>query len=237
MNQKLDIQEIKEKILAKLEPSGWARVLKDFIHSADFDNIIVELAKQAKDGKRFTPTMKNWFRAFEECPYDELKVIIIGQDPYPGLGHADGISFSLSQTDDMQPSLKYLLNAVNKTVYDNAQVSTDKDLTRWANQGVLMLNTALTTNVGKIGQHYLIWKAFSAYLFNYLTWYNSGLIYVYLGKKAEEWAPAVNDNNYKFFVTHPAAASYTGSKEWDSKNVFVEIKDLLKKNNNFDIEW
>ena len=72
MNQKLDIEEIKEKILAKLEPSGWARVLKSFIYSSDFDNIIVELAKQAKDGKRFTPTMRNWFRAFEECPYSEL---------------------------------------------------------------------------------------------------------------------------------------------------------------------
>ena len=87
--------------MAKLQPSGWARVLRGFIYSRDFDNIIVELAKQAKDGKRFTPTMKNWFRAFEECPYTDIKVVIIGQDPYPGLGHADGISFSLSQTAQM----------------------------------------------------------------------------------------------------------------------------------------
>jgi len=237
MTEKLDIEEIKEKIMVKLQPSGWARVLRGFIYSKDFDNIIVELAKQAKDGKRFTPTMKNWFRAFEECPYTDIKVVIIGQDPYPGVGHADGISFSLSQTDDMQPSLKYLLNAVNRTVYDNEQISTDKDLTRWANQGVLMFNTALTTNVGKIGQHYLIWKPFAAYLFDWLTWHCPGLIYVYLGKKAEEWADCVNDNNYKFFVSHPAAASYTGLKEWDCKNVFNEIKDILKKNNNFDIEW
>ena len=77
MSQKLDIEEIKDKIYQKLEPSGWARVLRTFIYSKDFENIVMQLAKQTQDGKRFTPPMKNWFRAFEECPYDELKVVIV----------------------------------------------------------------------------------------------------------------------------------------------------------------
>lgn len=80
MSNKLDIEEIKDKISAKLEPSGWARVLRGFIYSKEFEDIVSTLAKQARDGKRFTPTMKNWFRAFEECPYSELKVVIVGQD-------------------------------------------------------------------------------------------------------------------------------------------------------------
>jgi hypothetical protein len=58
-----------------------------------------------------------------------------------------------------------------------------------------------------------------------------------MGKKAEEWAECVNDNNYKFFVTHPASASYNSLQEWDSKDVFVKTKEILKKNYNFDIEW
>jgi uracil-DNA glycosylase len=237
MSDKIDIDEIKDKIYAKLEPSGWARVLRGFIYSSEFENIVLSLARQTRDGKRFTPTMKNWFRAFEECPYDELKVIIVGQDPYPGFGHADGIAFSLSNSDEMQPSLKYMLDAVNRTVYNGANASRDMDLKRWSNQGILLLNSALTTNIGKIGQHYLIWRPFLAYLFDWLTWNNNGLIYIYMGKKAEEWSDAVNDNNYKFYVTHPAAASYNNYAEWDCKNIFQQTSDIVKKNYNFDIEW
>jgi uracil-DNA glycosylase len=236
MSQKLDIEEIKEKFHAKLSQSGWGRVLHGFIFSKEFETIILQLAKQARDGKRFTPTLKNIFRAFEECPFSELKVVIVGQDPYPGYNQADGIAFSLKDSD-MQPSLDYILRAVNETVYNHQAVSHEKDLKRWSNQGVLLLNTALTTTVGKVGQHYLIWQPFIAYLFDYLSWYCPGLVYIYMGKKAEEWASCVNDNNYKFFVSHPASASYNNLPSWDSKNIFVETKDILKKNYNFDIEW
>jgi uracil-DNA glycosylase len=99
MKQKLDIEEIKQKMFDKLQPSGWGKVLKPFIFSSDFDKIISQLAVLAKDGKRFTPPLKSIFRAFEECPIDQLKVVIVGQDPYPQFGVADGISFSCSNTN------------------------------------------------------------------------------------------------------------------------------------------
>jgi uracil DNA glycosylase len=150
---------------------------------------------------------------------------------------ADGIAFSLSQTIEMQPSLEYMLAAVNKTVYNGVKASRDMDLKRWSNQGVLLLNTALTTVVGKIGQHYLVWRPFIAYLLDYLSWHYPGLVYIYMGKKAEEWSDCVNDNNYKFFVTHPASANYSNLAEWDSKDVFVKTAEILKKSYNFDIEW
>jgi uracil-DNA glycosylase len=237
MGETLNLDEIKDKIHAKLEPSGWARVLRGFIYSSDFDNIILTLAKQSRDGKRFTPTMKNWFRAFEECPYDQLKVVILGQDPYPGFGHADGIAFSLSQTNDMQPSLEFMLDAINRTVYNGVTASRDKDLKRWSNQGVLLVNTALTTVVGKIGQHFILWRPFIAYLMDHLTWNNTGLVYIYMGKQAQDWKDSVNDNNYKFTVFHPASASYAGNKQWDCQDVFNKTAEILKKNYKFDIEW
>jgi uracil DNA glycosylase len=84
--------------------------------------------------------------------------------------------------------LSFILNEVNKTVYNGHPGSLDPDLTRWSNQGILLLNTALTTTVGKIGQHYVIWKPFMAYIFDHLTWNNSGLVYIYMGKQAQEWA-------------------------------------------------
>jgi len=237
MTKTIDIEEIKQKLFKKLEPSGWAKPLKSFIFSSDFENIIMQLVRLSKDGKRFTPKLSQLFRAFEECPYNELKVIMVGQDPYPKLGVADGIAFSCKNTMEQQPSLRFILNEVNRTVYDGVGQSHDPDLTRWANQGMLMLNTALTTTVGKIGQHYTIWKPFLAYLFDYLTFAHTGMVFVYMGKQAHEWSDAVNDVNYKFFISHPASAVYNKGQVWDCKDIFNEISKILKNNYNFSVIW
>jgi uracil-DNA glycosylase len=237
MKQKLDLEEIKQKMFERLEPSGWGSKLKPFIFSGDFDKIITDLAKLATDGKRFTPPLKHIFRAFEECPVKDLQVVIVGQDPYPQFGVADGISFSCGNTMQLQPSLSYILNAVNDTVYDGKQISTDPDLVRWSNQGILMLNIALTTTVGKSGQHYQIWKPFLAYLFDYLSWHVNGLVYIYLGKEAKEWADCVNDNNYKLFATHPASAAYQKFRSWDCQDVFNKTSEIILKNNDYKIIW
>ena len=232
----MNLQEIKQKMFEKLKINGWDTLLKSFIFSSEFDEIVTKLWNLSQEDKRFTPPLKQVFRAFEECPYDKLQVVFIGQDPYPQLGVADGISFSCSNTNKLQPSLKFILQEVDRTVYDNHVISEDLDLKRWSNQGILMLNTALTTEVGKIGSHYDIWKPFTAYLLDLLNNYNQGLIYVYMGKKAEEWSSLTNDNNYKFAVKHPASAAYNGSK-WDSNNIFNEISELVKKNNDQIITW
>jgi uracil-DNA glycosylase len=237
MKTELEIDEIKQKLFDKLEPSGWGRVFKSFIFSSEFDDILIKLYKLSIDGKRFTPTLRQIFRAFEECPYNELQIVIVGQDPYPQVGVADGIAFSCSNTNRLQPSLRYILNEVNKTVYNGEEISTDVDLKRWSNQGILLLNTALTTEVSKIGAHYDIWKPFTAYLLDWLNNYNPGLIYVYMGKKAEEWSVLTSDNTtYKFTVKHPASAAYSGSK-WDSDNIFMRTRAIVKKISGKNINW
>lgn len=232
----MDLEEIKQKMFEKLEPSGWDRFFKSFIFSSEFDLVLNQLYDQTKIDKRFTPPLKQVFRAFEECPYDELKVVIIGQDPYPQLGIADGISFSCGNTHKLQASLKFIFEEIERTVYQGFPTGQDPDLKRWSNQGILMLNTALTVEVGKIGSHYDIWKPFTAYLLDTLNNYNPGLVYVYMGKKAEEWSTLTNDNNYKFFVKHPASAAYNGSK-WDSMDVFNKISKIVKDNSNQIITW
>jgi len=237
MNQKLDLEEIKDKLYTRLENSGWSTKLRSFIYSAEFDKIITDLARLSNDGRRFTPPLKQMFRAFEVCPVNDLKVVILGQDPYPQIGVADGIAFSCSNTKELQPSLKYLLDEVNRTVYNGHPGSLDPDLTRWAEQGVLLINTAFTTTVGKIGQHYNIWKPFLAYLFDYLTWNETGLVYAYMGKQAQEWSEAVNDNNYKFFVSHPASAAYNKQERWNSDNLFVKVNEVVERQFNAKITW
>jgi uracil DNA glycosylase len=76
----MDLQEIKQKMFTKLEPSGWDRVFKSFIFSSDFDEILTRLWNLSESNKRFTPPLRQVFRAFEECPYNKLQVVFIGQD-------------------------------------------------------------------------------------------------------------------------------------------------------------
>jgi uracil-DNA glycosylase len=236
MKLETEIEEIKQKLFDKLEPSGWGRVFKSFIFSSEFTDILSKLYTLSITDKRFTPTLKQVFRAFEECPYDNLHTVFIGQDPYPQLGVADGISFSCSNTGRVQPSLRYIFQEIERTVYQGFPSHQDPDLKRWSNQGILMLNTALTTEVDKIGSHYDIWKPFTAYLLDWLNNYNPGLIYVYMGKKAEEWSVLTGDHNDKFTVKHPASAAYNGSK-WDSNDIFNKISELVKSKTGQIITW
>lgn len=233
MTNIIDIEEYKQKIFNKLEPSGWGRIFKSFIFSSEFEKILRDLHALSESGKRFTPPLKDVFRAFEECPYDELKVVMVGQDPYPTLGVADGIAFSCSKSKKEQPSLRFILDEAEKLYpfYDRPL-----DLKRWSNQGVLLLNTALTTEVGKIGQHYDIWAPLTAYLFDYLKHFNPGLVYVFMGKKSQEWADMCGENCTKFMVSHPASAAYNGSK-WDSKGVFGDVQKTVKYLYNYTIHW
>jgi uracil-DNA glycosylase len=233
----MELLEIKQKMFEKLKFNNWDKVFNSFIFSSEFDDVLNQLYNLSIQDKKFTPPLKQVFRAFEECPYDNLKVVIIGQDPYPQFGVADGISFSCSNTNKLQPSLRYVLDEINRTVYGENPVSTDVDLTRWSNQGILMLNTSLTTEVGKIGQHYDIWKNFTAYLLDYLTHNKENIVYIYMGKKAQEWADLTGDNNHKFFVSHPASAAYTKQKHWNSDNVFLKTQVLVKKYFNSEIIW
>jgi uracil-DNA glycosylase len=237
MKEKLELDKIVDKLYEDLVPSGWARVLRTFIYSSDFKNIIQSLANESLLDRRFTPPLRDIFRAFKECPYDDLKVVIVGQDPYPTINVADGIAFSCSKTMRLQPSLKFMLDEVNRTVYNGDSVSNNPDLTRWSRQGILMLNTALTTEIGKIGKHYDIWKPMLNYLFDYLSNYNNGLVYIYMGKEARTWADSVNDNCFKLFCSHPASAVYSKFRRWDSQNVFHTAQKVVEENYKYLILW
>jgi uracil-DNA glycosylase len=237
--QTVDLEDIKIKLIEKLRPSGWAVKLKSFVQSSDFDKILHALYDERQAGKRFTPPLKQVFRAFIECPLDQLKVIIIGQDPYPHFGVADGIAFSCSNTQKAQPSLQQIFQAINSTVYSGELKQPDNpDLTRWSNQGVLLLNKALTTQVDKPGTHYDIWHDFLMYVIDMLSLTNSGLIFILLGQKAQELEGSISDSHYILKASHPASAAYSGG-EWDCKDVFNEANRIIKANNGpeFKIIW
>lgn len=231
----VNLTDIQQKLYEKLVPSGWGNKLKTFILSDDFLSILQTLLSESQSGKRFTPVLKQIFRAFEECPYEELKVVMIGQDPYPQPLVADGVAFSCSNTGKPEASLRNMFKELETTVYPDGY-TWDPNLDRWSKQGVLMLNTALTTQTGQIGAHMELWKPFITFLMDMLAINNSGLIYVYMGAKAKDWAKMIPANNYKFFTSHPAAAAYRGGV-WDSGGVFTQVNKILKENQNFEIKW
>ena len=238
MTQTVDLQQIKQKLIEKLQLSGWATKLRGFVMSSDFDKIIETLYNEREAGKRFTPPLKYVFRAFEECPVDQLKVVMVGQDPYPYLGIADGIAFSCSLTQAPQPSLQHIFRALATTVYPDQEQQQDPDLTRWANQGILMLNSALTCQIDKPATHYHIWRDFMVYVLDILTMSNSGLIFCLLGKQAQELESLIPCQHYVITAAHPASASYNNGT-WNCNDMFNKINEILKQNNgsSHTIQW
>lgn len=236
MAQEINIESLQSKLYEKLKPSGWGDKLKTFIGSDDFISIIKVLVKEVGEGKRFTPTLKQVFRAFEECPYDSLKVVVIGQDPYNQPFAADGIAFSCSNLDKAEASLRFIHKEIDRTVYKGGYTGPN-DLKVWSNQGILLLNTALTTNIGKAGTHYALWQPFIAFVLDILNFQKPGLIYAFLGKKAQEWAESIPDNNFKLIASHPASAAYGNLDNWDSDDLFNKISDLSDKHFKQKIVW
>ncbi len=232
----VDLTETKMKLYERLKPSGWGDKLKTFLLSDDFSKILLFLLKDAREGKRFTPVLKQVFRAFEECKYEDLKIIILGQDPFPQPLVADGIAFSCSNTRKPEASMRYMFQEIEHTVYKDGY-GWDPDLKRWSNQGILLINTAFTTTIAKVGTHYDIWRPFMAFLLDTIAFQNPGLIYVFMGKKAQEWMTSIPDNNYLLTCMHPAAAAHSHSERWNSGDIFNRINELSKKQFGTEIVW
>jgi len=232
----MEIKEIQEKFSDKIKPSGWYETdLFNLIRSPEFVRPIEELWNQAtQNNMMFTPKFKDLLKAYELCNYNDLKVVIVGQDPYPQADVADGIAFSCSKTNKEQPSLRYIFDEL-QTQYPDA--TRDCDLSRWAKQGVLMLNTALTCEVDNIGAHVKMWKGWTEFIFsNVLNDYSKVIDFVFMGAKAKPFANMISNNHNKHFVVHPAAAAYRGGK-WDSDNLFKKINENLKERGQKEIQW
>lgn len=240
MTEQINIEEIKQKLINKLEPSGWTTKLRGFIKSSDFDKIIQTLYDQRQQGKRFTPPLKTVFTAFEKCTVKDLRVVLIGQDPYPYINVADGMAFSCSNTGKAQTSLRFIFDAIDNTVHDGVHnIVHDPNLSRWAEQGVLLLNSALTCEIDKVGSHYGIWKDFISYLIDMLNFTDSGLIFILLGKQAQELESLIGPNHYILKASHPASAAHNGTNMWDCNDVFNETNRIIEKSNGseFKINW
>jgi uracil-DNA glycosylase len=241
IKEKLSAEQIRDKLIEKLGPSGWSEFLRGFLRSSDFDQIVQFLMQENEEGRRFTPALKQLFTAFERCPVDSVKVVVIGQDPYPQPLVADGMAFSCGNLLKPEASLRYMLRAIESTVpIEQRQEVTDTtkcDLGRWASQGVLLLNTALTTEVTKTGKHTHIWKPFMEYVIDMLNFRQSGLIWVLMGKQAQSFDSIIGEHHKVLTCAHPAFAAYQRLHEWDCNDVFNKVNSQLTEFKKDIIYW
>jgi uracil-DNA glycosylase len=237
MISSVNLQDVKQKLYKKLEISGWDDKLRSFLLGSEMDKILDTLLKEAMDSKRFTPPMKHIFRAFEECPYDKVNVVIIGQDPYPQIETADGLAFSCSIKDKPEVSLQHIFKAIKESVPEELQdPNPTNNLDRWTRQGVLLLNSAFTCTIGKPGTHYLLWRPFLINVIDSMMWSKPDVVYVFLGKKAQDYMDLIPDTGCKIAVEHPAAAAYKGSI-WDYGDMFNKINECLELQGKPKITW
>lgn len=219
----------------------WAPRIKPFFDKGGFEEIYSFLKKESKRGVQIAPKSENVFRAFKETSFDNLKVIIVGMAPYHTFYNdqpvADGLCLSCSVTGKLQPSLVKWYEGIEEELYEGSHLTIirDPDLKFLANQGVMLLNSALTTSKGKPGNMINLWEPFMKYLFEEVLVTNAIPI-VLLGREAQKMRRYIMPFTWIFDLPHPASAAYA-SMQWSSNGVFSAVNRILKENNNNVVQW
>lgn len=184
------------------------------------------------------PNIKDVFKAFKLCPYNKCRVIFVGQDPYPQRGVAQGVLFGNSSDtpeNKLSPSLQIIKESVINFEISHNLITFDPSLESWAKQGILMINSALTTEVGKIGVHMMKWRPFMIAFLKQMSMINPGIIYVLFGSQAQILEPYINKNNYVLKIEHPAYFARTNKKM--PYHIWKDINKILYDLYGEKIEW
>ena len=187
--------------------------------------------------KPICPDISNIFRAFELCPYNNLKIVMLGCDPYPQKDIATGILFgNRRDVKELSPSLNIIKEAVINFEIPHYCINFDTTLESWVKQGILMINSALTVEMNKIGSHVMIWRNFITYLLKYLSQKETGLIYVLFGKQAQTFEPYINKQfNTIINIEHPAYFARTHTKM--PNKLFIDLSKMTEEKYGIPIKW
>lgn len=189
------------------------------------------------------PESNKVFRAFNICPYDKLKLVIIGQDPYPGKNIADGLAFSTKQK-----AIPFSLNIIFEEIHNNLYryikkeeryyIFPSNDLSSWAKQGVLLINRVLTNEEGKINAHKERgWEEFTDSLINKLNDYPKPLVFMLWGNDAKSLKSIIrNENHLILEASHPAAEKHKKNAGFLGCNHFLLANNFLKDTRKDDME-
>ena len=215
----------------------WRKILESEFQKPYFKNLVsfVKSEYQTNPGRIFPPA-SFIFKAFDSCPYDNIKVVILGQDPYPTKGHAMGLCFSVNP--DVRPLPKSLLNIFHERQSDlGIPPSENGDLTIWSNQGVLLLNSVLTVKEGLPGSHANKgWEIFTDAVLSNLQSYPRPIVFLLWGSFAQSKIPLIHNPKHCIIASpHPSPLSayrgFFGSKP------FSKINDSLIQWGLTPIQW
>jgi uracil-DNA glycosylase len=220
-------------------PDDWYLKLKDYIESEEF-NTLATTIKNRRGYTQIFPHSNEIFRAFNMTPFSELRIVVMGMDPYPTLfdnkPSASGLSFAPRDRRYVPPSLRKIYERIKKDYYPNEMLEPkDLDLEHWAKQGILMLNAALTVEHGKPGSHMKLWEPWTEQVINTINEYSNGVIFCLWGKDAQAFESKIAKHHIVLKSEHPVAANYQ-QREWECTHFKQINKHLMEVNGDF-IEW
>ena len=217
----------------KIEQS-WKDALAPEFGKPYFEQLVRFLHQEKADGKVIYPPGGAIFRAFDLTPVDQVKVVILGQDPYHNPGQAMGLSFSVPDGVPAPPSLRNIFKEIEDDL--GIRMSGRPNLEKWARQGVLLLNAVLTVRAGEPTSHGAIgWQQFTDAVISYLSAHREGLVFLLWGRYAQEKS-ALIDTSKHFVLTaaHPsplARGAFFGCRHFSKTN------EILLKEGKTPIDW
>ncbi len=212
----------------------WQEIIKkDYIIQNKIDEIVNTLmANYAKS--TIYPSINDVFRALNLTSFKNLKVVIIGQDPYHGEGEANGLAFSLNDDVKITPSLRNIFKELES---DLGIKRINKDLSGWAKQGVLLLNNILTVEKDKPLSHKdLGWQEITDYIIKYISDNKENVVFILWGNESQKKSDLIDKNkHYIIRSAHPSPLS--ASRGFFGSKPFSKTNNYLKKNNQSIIDW
>ncbi|MDR2955289.1 MAG: uracil-DNA glycosylase [Prevotella sp.] len=217
----------------KIEES-WKEQLKDEF-GKDYFEKLTGFVREEYHTKKIFPPAKLIFNAFDHTPFDKVKVVILGQDPYHNDGQAHGLSFSVPDGIPAPPSLVNIFKEINRDL--GIPVARSGNLTRWADQGVLLLNATLTVEAHKAGSHQKKgWESFTDAAIHKLAENRGNLVFILWGSYAQKKAAFIDPSKHLILRSvHPSPLSahngFFGNNHFSEANKYLASKGIAP------IEW
>lgn len=213
---------------------SWKEALGAEFEKPYFAALVQELHRQKQAGEVIFPPGGQIFKAFELCPLDKVKVVILGQDPYHGYGQAMGLSFSVPQGVEAPPSLKNIFKEVESDL--GIRMSGSPDLRPWAEQGVLLLNSVLTVRAGQPASHSRIgWQTFTDAVIKTISDRCEGVVFLLWGNYARSKAVLVDKSRHHVLeAPHPsplARGAFFGCRHFSATN------EILAAEGKSPVDW
>lgn len=212
----------------------WKRLLETEFEKPYFDELIAFVKEEYQQHRCF-PTGPNIFRCFELCPPEEVKVVLLGQDPYIRPGQAHGLCFSVQEGIQFPPSLQNMFKEIQSDL--GSSIPSNGNLTRWAEQGVLLLNATLTVREGQSGSHQgRGWETFTDAVISIISEQLEGVVFLLWGSYAQKKSRLIDASKHHLLkAPHPSPLSayrgFFGCKHFSRAN------ELLEEQGQAPIRW